>query len=457
MISRIVYVSARLIFEENKMLISIVIPTRERSEYLRYTLASCTRIDDTNIEIIVSDNASADATAKIVAQAADDRIIYLRTPRRLSMRENFEFALSHANGDYVFMLGDDDALIPNQFNRIRRVLEQHAPDTLTGTTVLYGWPTKYGPATHGRFKLFYKSTFGDVNLITGEALREEIQRNGAVISDNLPRIYGGFASRKIVEKLKSKTGQVFMGSSPDIYFMFASTAVVDKHIRVTHPLFIGGASPKSNGASYYEWLRRSGPAKEFNKFVEDAKSDPLVDPLNYNGGMQGALFSHLEAARRYAYSGNLIFDYEREFERVLASVRDEASAHRGGVIAELTRFAAESGLGKSLSVAALQRATAAREPKQRRSSRKVRVRGYIAVDRVVHDMMRYDRTDIDAVASACEWLLGDELTSGGWRRPLSWARLLGRSLRRMPKLPEPDNPRSRRGNRSGVETAGTTR
>ncbi len=71
------------------MLISIVIPTRERAEVLRHSLASCTRIVDSEVEIVVSDNASLDDTAAVVAANGDKRIRYLRTPKRCSMSENF--------------------------------------------------------------------------------------------------------------------------------------------------------------------------------------------------------------------------------------------------------------------------------------------------------------------------------------------------------------------------------
>ena len=122
------------------MLISIVIPTRERASVLRHALASCLRIPDDNIEIVVSDNASQDDTEEVVAATVDRRVRYVRTPQRCSMRENFEFAVAHARGDYIFMMGDDDALIPNQFPYMRALLEEFRPDSLTGSKVAYAWP-----------------------------------------------------------------------------------------------------------------------------------------------------------------------------------------------------------------------------------------------------------------------------------------------------------------------------
>ena len=129
------------------MLISIVIPTRERGRNAPPCAGCiCLRIPDRrdpNIEIVVSDNASLDDTAQVVAQANDSRVRYVRTPQRCSMRENFEFAVEHTRGDYVFMMGDDDALIPNQFAYMRALLEEHRPDSLTGTALKYTWPGEW--------------------------------------------------------------------------------------------------------------------------------------------------------------------------------------------------------------------------------------------------------------------------------------------------------------------------
>ena len=155
------------------MLISIVIPTRERAVVLRHALASCLRIADDNIEIVVSDNASQDDTAAVVAAAGDPRVRYVRTPQRCSMRENFEFAVGHARGDYVFVMGDDDALIPNQFPYMRSLLERYAPDSLSGASVKYAWPGDWpgdsAPKTVGRVKLVYRSVYGRPESVSGAA------------------------------------------------------------------------------------------------------------------------------------------------------------------------------------------------------------------------------------------------------------------------------------------------
>ncbi|WP_348246142.1 glycosyltransferase family 2 protein, partial [Salmonella enterica] len=70
-----------------------------------------------NLEILVSDNFSDDATEEITRQSNDPRIRYLNTGSRLSMTHNWEFALGHVTGDWVTIVGDDDGLLPGAIDR----------------------------------------------------------------------------------------------------------------------------------------------------------------------------------------------------------------------------------------------------------------------------------------------------------------------------------------------------
>jgi hypothetical protein len=411
------------------MLISIVIPTRERAVVLRHALASCLRIPDDNIEIIVSDNASQDDTAAVVAAAGDPRVRYVRTPQRCSMRENFEFAVSHARGDYVFVMGDDDALIPNQFPYLRALLEKFAPDSLTGAKAAYAWPGDWPgdsePKVTGRVKLVYRSVYGRPEIVSGAQLRTDLESKGVVIKWDAPRLYGGAISRRVIERLKAKSGQLFMGSWPDIYVTFASPAVIERHLKVGHPFFIGASSPKSNGLNFLAWNRAAAPGVEHLRFMTEAKLDSLVDPIAVTPTIQIGELSQLEAANRYVYDGKLRIDFPREFDRALRSLRDVAENQRAAAIDALARFAAERGLPAELSdpAALAGRCLPPAGPTgERRSKRK---RSFFSVDRVVVFLDEREPTDVDAAATVYARLLGDSV--GRVPRLLAWLGLVGRA------------------------------
>lgn len=94
-------------------LVSVLIPTFGRRDYLRATIASVLRQSFGGFEVIVSDNASPDDPAETVAGFADPRLRYFRNSRNIGVTGNVLAALGHARGQYVAILGDDDLWHPD--------------------------------------------------------------------------------------------------------------------------------------------------------------------------------------------------------------------------------------------------------------------------------------------------------------------------------------------------------
>jgi glycosyltransferase involved in cell wall biosynthesis len=65
------------------------------------------------IEIVVSDNCSADHTESFVTNIADERVRYFRQSSNIDANDNFNFCLDHAEGDYFLLLHDDDCIDPD--------------------------------------------------------------------------------------------------------------------------------------------------------------------------------------------------------------------------------------------------------------------------------------------------------------------------------------------------------
>lgn len=95
---------------DNAPLVTIAIPTFNRASYLAQALRSALNQSHWNIEILVSDNASTDATASVIRDLADPRIRYLRQTSNIGMMPNWNVCLQEARGSYFLMLSDDDLL-----------------------------------------------------------------------------------------------------------------------------------------------------------------------------------------------------------------------------------------------------------------------------------------------------------------------------------------------------------
>ncbi len=108
--------------------ISILIPTYNRARYLADALESALAQDYPNYEVVVSDNASTDGTAEVVARyLADPRLRYYRNPENLGIGANWTKLLyDYARGDYGKCLPDDDYLVdPKHLQKAMAIIRRH--------------------------------------------------------------------------------------------------------------------------------------------------------------------------------------------------------------------------------------------------------------------------------------------------------------------------------------------
>src|SRR4029078_349231 len=91
-------------------LVSILIPTYDYGRYLPEAIESVLEQDYPNFEVLISDDASRDDSAKVIARyaAKDPRIRAHIQPANLGMVENWNWCLREARGEYIkFLFGDD--------------------------------------------------------------------------------------------------------------------------------------------------------------------------------------------------------------------------------------------------------------------------------------------------------------------------------------------------------------
>jgi glycosyltransferase involved in cell wall biosynthesis len=93
-------------------LVSVGIPTYERAGKLARAVESVLAQTHAQIELVISDNASADGTRELCEQLAahDARVRYLRSPVNRGPTVNFNTLFGEMRGDYVMLLSDDDWL-----------------------------------------------------------------------------------------------------------------------------------------------------------------------------------------------------------------------------------------------------------------------------------------------------------------------------------------------------------
>lgn len=111
------------------MNISICIPTFNRAAHLENCLrsiaASASR-SPVELQVCVSDNCSTDATEQVVHAAQGYLAIkYQRTATNVGMARNFLNVVAMADGDFVWMIGDDDLLMPDALGTLSSLIADH--------------------------------------------------------------------------------------------------------------------------------------------------------------------------------------------------------------------------------------------------------------------------------------------------------------------------------------------
>lgn len=254
--------------------ISIVIPTRNRAVYLKHCIETCLSTDDPLIEVIVSDNNSTDNTRTVATSFSDPRLHYYHTGADLSMRQNFEFALGKATGDYIFYIGDDDGILKNGLSTLRQVLEKHRPDIVNWRHITYKWPNE---SRDSILKFRYRDFFGPLyGKNPNQVLNAFCQAELTSFRD-AAHIYHGAVSRHIIEKIQQKSGGYFLGHIPDVYTALANLAVAETFMWIRSPVSIGGESPKSNGAAAASTQHRTKDQQAINhSFINLAAQDGVA-------------------------------------------------------------------------------------------------------------------------------------------------------------------------------------
>ncbi len=250
-------------------LFTVIIPQKDRSEYLKHTLKTCMIQDYPNFEIIVSDDCSSDNSVEMVSELSikDNRIKLFAHREHLGMRDNFEFALNQVRPGYVMALGGDDGLTPGCIWRMYEILSSTKKDLLTWTPASFIYANKEGGKN-----IFYvrrKKNTG-VKILKSEAFLNKIARTFLYQIDECPMFYmKGVASTTLIDKIKSRTkdNSFYYCPTPDGFSGVVLAGEVEEYAFTYEPLSIVGDTIKSQGKNYGRTDEKS--REEAKRFFND--------------------------------------------------------------------------------------------------------------------------------------------------------------------------------------------
>ncbi|MBE2320247.1 glycosyltransferase [Solirubrobacter sp. CPCC 204708] len=93
--------------------VAVVIPTYNRARWLGGAIESILAQTYKDFRLVVSDNASTDDTAAVVARFDDPRLTYVRRATNCGLNEHYNGWFANVEADYLYMVPDDDRLTPD--------------------------------------------------------------------------------------------------------------------------------------------------------------------------------------------------------------------------------------------------------------------------------------------------------------------------------------------------------
>jgi len=226
-------------------LLSVLIPSRNRSFYLRYAIQSALNISSSEIEIIVSENYGSDDGWSVANSFSDFRLTVLRPERPLPMHQNWEFLLAKSRGRWITFIGDDDAIMPHCAEYLTS-LENRYPEAeaIVSPRAYYNWKHAYSLSDESMcfFNFSHHEIWRDSKKELARCLKGEINY------PSLPQMYsGGFHRRSLVQRIKRlQGGHYFRSVTPDAYSAVMATLHTYRYLEVGVPMTWVGTSTSSS-------------------------------------------------------------------------------------------------------------------------------------------------------------------------------------------------------------------
>jgi hypothetical protein len=260
--------------------ISVVIPTRDRPEFVRQALRSLLAQRFEDFEVVVADNPVTAPSEEVVAEFEDERIRYLRAERPLSMHDNWEAGCAGLRGDYVAVMIDKTVWLPSTMGRALGILEE------TSASVVSWWDSSFEPdderssLTEGAYYA-YRHPPSEPTPFSGaeelsRAMAFDVRRGLEGPSYFRGKICFGLYRRDILDGIRDRIGRLFPPICPDYTSRTAALSIASTFVDAGVPLQLSFSSETSTG-------RQQGRDPLFAKRFLDEIDPGLVEQLPIPG------------------------------------------------------------------------------------------------------------------------------------------------------------------------------
>jgi glycosyltransferase involved in cell wall biosynthesis len=228
-------------------ILSILIATRNRVPYCINAIETILDFEYETFELIIQDNSDTlELQNYIENRMVDQRLVYNYTPPPFSSIDNFNEVIGLAKGEYLCLIGDDDAVHPEIFNAVEWAESNNIPSITPTLKAIYRWPDACeNPVENGSLTIGHIS--GDIKRKSTKNAIKDLMKNGGQGYLNLPfpKLYHGIIKREYMELIKKETGKYVGGLSPDIYIAIGLAKHIPEIVEIDYPLTLPGICGKS--------------------------------------------------------------------------------------------------------------------------------------------------------------------------------------------------------------------
>lgn len=232
-----------------EILLSIVVPTKNRPETLSVLIETVLAWDSAEVELVVQDNSDCnqDLMRRIGARRADERLSYFWSNEPLSAVENCDAAVRRARGEFVTFIGDDDGALRQIIDVVRWMNSQNV-DALYCAVGMYTWPDMdHAIRVNYQYNglLLNRGFRGSVSFINPQRELSRLLFCGGQSMYLIPRLYQGIVRKSVLDAMLVDLGTYFPGPVPDMSNAVAMTPYVIKFAYTDVPVIVSGVSRKS--------------------------------------------------------------------------------------------------------------------------------------------------------------------------------------------------------------------
>lgn len=256
-------------------LLTVIIPTKNRHQYVQPCLDAIVSFGSDEIEVVVQDNSDDSRPLRdFVAGLRSQHVKLFHTEGPLSQTENSELAVTHATGEFVCYIGDDDCILPEMLDVVKQLPVD--VDAVTFPGAVYFWPDIV-------FKrivypnLSFPSSSGRLTDVDSRSAVEACLAIGASRPKGLAGVYHGLVRRSLLERVRDTCGSYFPGPSPDMANAISVSVLARRVVNVDAPLYIDGFGYHSAGGRGVRG-EHNAPLSEISQIPSDteAKWCPMI-------------------------------------------------------------------------------------------------------------------------------------------------------------------------------------